>query len=116
MKIALFALVILFLIITGTIMLVIAKLFRQWIQCLFAGAPVPAFSLVGMRLRRSPVKLICEQRIRANYVGVELSCEEIERAHLKGADVKSAVDALCLAKRTDREVHWDDLIAIESEC
>lgn len=94
-------------------MWVFAKLFRLWLQCLLAGAPVPAFSLVGLVLRRTPAKLICEQRIRANYVGVDLSCEKIERAHLKGADVKSVVDALCLAKRTDREIHWDDLIATD---
>jgi uncharacterized protein YqfA (UPF0365 family) len=90
-----------------------AGILRPWLQCYLSGAPVMAIQIVAMHLRRTPVKLICEQRIRAKYVGVDLSCEQLERAHLQGADIKKAVDALCLAKQTERDVRWEDLIATD---
>ncbi|NND96319.1 MAG: hypothetical protein HKN47_03195 [Pirellulaceae bacterium] len=93
------------------ILAVLFNLLRWWFQCYLAGAPVAAFQIVAMHLRRTPIKLICEQRIRAKYVGVELSAQQLEEAHLHGADIKKAVDALCLAKRNDQQVSWQDLIA-----
>ncbi len=96
---------------TLTTLIVLLRLFRPWLQCFLSGVPVPLFEIVAMQLRQSPVKLICEQRIRANHVGVNLSCSELEQAHLKGVDIEQAVDALCLAQRTDQDVGWEDLVA-----
>lgn len=95
------------------VFVVALSLFQPWSQCFMSGAPVPLFQIVAMYLRRTPVRLICEQRIRAFHLGVNLTCAQIESAHVRGADVKKAVDALCLAKETDRQVSWEDLVATD---
>ncbi|QDV25775.1 flotillin-like FloA family protein [Aureliella helgolandensis] len=87
--------------------------FRPWLQCFLSGAPIRAFDVVGMRLRRSPAQLICEQRIRASYVDTQLTVAELEKAHLQGVDIVRAVDALCLAKQTGVDVRWEDLVATD---
>jgi uncharacterized protein YqfA (UPF0365 family) len=91
----------------------VASLFRPWMQCFLSGAPIPLFEILAMRLRGSPVRAICEQRIKAKYAGENLTAEQLEKAHQQGADIEKLVDALCLAKRNDSEVRWEDLIATE---
>lgn len=93
-----------------TIAFVTVWLFRPWLQCFLSGAPVPLFEIVAMSFRRSPVKRICEKRIRANNAGIDLFCKKLERALLQGVDIGQAVDAPCLAKRTDQQVRWEDLV------
>jgi len=94
----------------GVVTLIALALFRPWFQCFLAAAPVSLVTILAMRLRRSPVQLICEQRIKAAQVGVDLPAAQLEQAYLQGADIKKAVDALCLAHRTGREICWEDLV------
>ena len=90
-------------------------LLRPWMQCFMSSAPVSLPQLVAMRLRGSPVQLICEQRIKASYVGVDLSVDKLEHAYRQGANIEKAVDALCLARRSEREVSWEDLVHTDLE-
>lgn len=77
------------------------------------GKQTSSIDIVGMHVRRSPVKLICEQRIRADFVGTDVSVSDLEKAHLQGIDIKKLVDALCLAKRTEQSITWQQLVATE---
>ena len=88
-------------------------LFRPWLQCFLSNAPVTLPEILGIRLRGSPVRKLCEQRIKASFVGVDLSLRQLEEAHLKGADIERLVDALCMAHRTNQEIEWDDLLQTE---
>lgn len=89
------------------------SLFRLWLQCFMSGTPTPFVKLLGMRLRRSPIRKICEQRIKAGYAGVDLPVEPLEQAHQQGADIEKLVDALCVARREDSPLTWDDLLQTE---
>ncbi|QEF96384.1 SigmaW regulon antibacterial [Stieleria maiorica] len=96
-----------------TIAITLLAMFRPWLQCFLSGTPVPLFKIVGMRLRNAPVRRICEQRIKAGSVGVDLPVEQLEDAHRKGADIEKLTDSLCLARRSDRDVTWDELLHTE---
>jgi len=91
----------------------VALLLRPWIQCFLSNAPVSLPEILAMRLRRSPARKICEQRIKASYVGIDLSVRQLEEAHQQGADIEKLVDALCLARRSDQDVGWGDLLDTE---
>lgn len=88
-------------------------LLRPWMQCFMSNAPVTFPEILAMRLRRSPVQKICEQRIKVSYVGVDLSSRKLEQAYLQGADIEKLVDALCLAQRSGQTLSWDDLLRTE---
>ncbi|MCM2372344.1 flotillin-like FloA family protein [Aporhodopirellula aestuarii] len=88
----------------------VTQLFRPWLQCFLGNAPVSLPEILAMRLRGSPVRQICEQRIKASFVGVDLSARQLEEVYLKGADVEKLVDALCQAHRTNQDIGWDDLL------
>jgi uncharacterized protein YqfA (UPF0365 family) len=100
-------------VVLGLVTAAVLLVFRPWLQGFLSGSPVALFDIIGMLMRGSPVRKICEQRIKAGFVGVDLSCRQLELAYRQGVDIEKAVDALCLAKRTDREVCWDDLVATE---
>ena len=88
-------------------------LIRPWLQCFLSNAPVSLFEILAMRLRGAPVQRICEQRIRASYVGVDLSTQTLEKALRQGADIEAVVDAMCQEKRAGREVQWERLLENE---
>lgn len=85
-------------------------LFQPWIQCFLAAAPIGLPNILGMRLRRLPVTLICDQRIKAAQAGIDLTWDKLAITHQRGVDIAKAVDAWCLARHNGTEVTWDDLV------
>src|SRR5210317_1105302 len=98
-ELALLSCIVLLVAIFVTILSFLVSLLRPWLQCFLSGASVPLFQILAMRLRGTPVKKICEQRIRAAFVGADLSAEQLEKTYKQGVDIEKIVDALCLAKR-----------------
>src|SRR5690606_24020940 len=86
-----------------------ASLFRLWLRCHLSGAPVSLPQILMMKLRRSDAQLICEQRIKAAQAGTDLSPGQLERAHLQGADIEKLAETMLHARRTGREVTWEQL-------
>ena len=110
MPLVFFAIGVVFLsVITAFVVLV----FRPWLQCALSGAPMSLPEIVGMRLRGCPVRMICEQRVKASYVGVDLSVRQLEDAHRQGADIKKMVTALCLDRLSEQKIEWGDLLRAE---
>lgn len=92
-----------------------AKYFQLWLLCFVSGAGVQFPQIVAMRLRNSPVRQICELRVKLKQNGIPVSAADLERAHLQGADIEKLTDAMLHAKRTDREITWDQLVTAELE-
>lgn len=113
MNAAVFAFIAFFLLFLLIFVTVFARLFQLWLQCSLSGAPVSLPNILLMQMRKSPARLICEQRIKARHAGIELTTSQLERAHLQGADIEKMVDAMLLAFRTDRNVSWEQLIETE---
>jgi len=51
-----------------------------WLQALMSGTPVSVFAIIGMKLRRIPVKTVLRFLIMARQAGVNISCLEMESA------------------------------------
>lgn len=95
--------------------LVFAKFFRLWIQCTLSGAAIPLTQIVAMTLRKSPAPLICQSAIKLRQSGANVTATDLERAYLQGADIDKLTEAMLHAKRTDRDVTWEQLVQTELE-
>jgi uncharacterized protein YqfA (UPF0365 family) len=102
-----------FLLVMLSVALVFGKYVRLWIQCAMSGAPVPLTQIVAMTLRKTPARLICESAIKLNQSGVSVTATDLERAYLQGADVEKLTEAMLHARRTGRDVTWDQLVQTE---
>ena len=87
------------------LMLIMANFFGVWLRAKIADAPVPFAKLIGMRLRRVPVRLIVDSRITAVKAGLPLDTDSLEAHFLSGGNVTHVVLALiAAAKRASRSI------------
>ena len=88
--------------------LVMAPIFRMWLMCTMAGAPIGVMNIVGMRLRRSPAKHLCELYIMTKQAGLDVKISQLESAYRAGADVELAVRAMIKASRIGQNLSWEE--------
>ncbi len=86
---------------------------RLWIAALASGASVNLFSLVGMRFRRIPPKVIVEPRISAVRAGLQIKSDDLESHYLAGGDVNKVVLALISADKAGIELSFQRASAID---
>lgn len=91
--------------------LAFALLFRPWMQVFLSGGKVTLPTILAMRLRGVPVKLICDSYIMILQCGGNVDIGQLQKAYLMGADVDKLTRAICLAKQNDKPFVWDDLVA-----
>jgi uncharacterized protein YqfA (UPF0365 family) len=79
---------------------------RLWIQALLSNAPLSFFDILGMRLRRSPARLIVNAMIVLGLRGVKVSAREAETYYLvardRGEPVATATELADLIERIKR--------------
>lgn len=87
--------------------------FRLWLAARFAGVPVGIFSLVGMRIRRVPPKLIVQALISATKAGLAVSSNDLETHYLAGGNVLQVVTALISADKAGIRLAFKTATAID---
>ncbi len=86
---------------------------RLWISAAASGAYISLISLIGMRFRRIPPKVIVEPRISATRAGLEISSDDLESHYLAGGDVNKVVLALISADKAGIELSFQRASAID---
>ncbi|HEX9732700.1 MAG TPA: flotillin-like protein FloA [Thermoanaerobaculia bacterium] len=86
---------------------------RLWIAAASSGASVGLGTLIGMRLRRVPPKLVVEPRISAAKAGVDLRLDSLEAHYLAGGNVQRVVNALISADKAGIELSFQRAAAID---
>ncbi len=84
-----------------------------WIQALVSGARVGLFSIVFMRFRKVPPKLIVNAKIMAVKAGIEISTNDFESHMLAGGDVMRVVQALIAADKANIDLVFNRAAAID---
>ncbi len=84
-----------------------------WISALAAGVRVSIISLVGMRLRRVPPRLIITALIKSSKAGIDLGINPLEAHFLAGGDVDNVVNALIAAARAQIGLEFPRAAAID---
>ncbi len=106
-----------FLIILGIIALIllyfVGTAISLWIQALVSGARVGLFSIVFMRFRKVPPKLIVNSKIMAVKAGINISTNDFESHFLAGGDVLRVVQALIAADKANIDLVFNRAAAID---
>ena len=84
-----------------------------WVRALTSGARVSLFTLVAMKLRRVPPKIIVDARIRMVKAGLQLSTNELEAHYLAGGKVINVVTALIAADKANIDLSFQQAAAID---
>lgn len=86
---------------------------RHWVAAIFADVKVSIFSLIGMRLRRVPPKVIVDAMIQSKKAGLEITADDLEAHYLAGGDVIRVVKALIAAGKANIELPLQRATAID---
>ncbi len=90
----------------------IANFFGLWFQALTSKANVSMMSLLGMRFRKVPAKVIVEAKIMGIKAGLQLSTEELEAHYMAGGNVLRLVQALIAADKANIPLNFKQASAI----
>jgi uncharacterized protein YqfA (UPF0365 family) len=86
---------------------------RLWLAAMFAGAYVGLLTLVGMRMRRIPPKMIVEPRIAAISAGLDIDVRSLESHYLAEGNVSNVVMALISADKAGISLTFQRAAAID---
>lgn len=84
-----------------------------WIKAMVSGAYIPAYKLIGMRLRNVDVGLIISCYINAKKAGVNISVSALETHYMAGGNIERVVDALIVAHGAKIKLSVDNAKAID---
>ncbi|MFC1877857.1 flotillin-like protein FloA [Thermodesulfobacteriota bacterium] len=84
-----------------------------WVQALVSGARVSLISIVFMRFRKVPPKLIVNVKIMAAKAGLDISTNDLESHFLAGGDVMRVAQALIAADKASIELNFNRAVAID---
>ena len=86
---------------------------RLWIAAWASGVRIGLGSMVGMRLRKVPPRMIVDPQINATKAGLHLSLDELEAHYLAGGNVNRVVQALISADKAGIELAFQQAAAID---
>lgn len=84
-----------------------------WVQALVSGAHVGLMSILFMRFRKVPPKLVVESKIMAVKAGIQISTNDLESHFLAGGNVLRVVQALIAADKASIELDFNRAAAID---
>jgi len=86
---------------------------QLWFQAFVSGARIGLLSIVFMRLRKIPPKLIVESKITAMKAGLDISTDDLEAHYLAGGNVLRVVQALIAADKANIPLVFRKATAID---
>lgn len=84
-----------------------------WITAVFSGVNVGLFTLVFMRIRRVPPRLIVESLITATKAGINITSNDLETHYLAGGNVPHVIKALISADKANIPLVFKQAAAID---
>lgn len=84
-----------------------------WIAAIFSGVKISIFSLVGMRLRRVPPKIILMAMIQSKKAGIDVQSDALEAHFLARGNVIRVINALVAADKANIDLSLQRATAID---
>ncbi|MBC7486367.1 MAG: flotillin-like protein FloA [Cytophagaceae bacterium] len=84
-----------------------------WITAVFSGVNVGLFTLVFMRIRKVPPRLIVESLITATKAGISITSNDLETHYLAGGNVPHVIKALISADKANIALVFKQAAAID---
>jgi len=100
--------------IVGLVLLIfLFQFIGLWLQALFSGAGVSIFSLVGMRIRKVPPRVIVSARVLSCKAGMPIDTNSLEAHFMSGGNVLRVVQALIAANKANIRLDFKEAAAID---
>lgn len=84
-----------------------------WITAQFSGIRISPLTLLSMRIRRVPPRLMVEQLITSHKAGINLASDQLEAHYLAGGNVQQVVRALISADKANIVLDFKQATAID---
>lgn len=84
-----------------------------WITAQFSGIRISPITLVSMRIRRVPPRLMVESLITSHKAGIHLESDQLEAHYLAGGNVQLVVRALISADKANIALDFKQATAID---
>ena len=84
-----------------------------WITAVFSGVNVSLFTLVFMRIRKVPPRLIVESLITATKAGISITSNDLETHYLAGGNAPHVIKALISADKANIALVFKQAAAID---
>lgn len=84
-----------------------------WVRALVSNAYIPAFKLVGMKLRHVEIGRLVDCYVKAKKAGVKIGIDDLETHYLAGGDINKVVEALIIAKGAKIDLSVETAKAID---
>ncbi|NJO01197.1 MAG: flotillin-like protein FloA [Bacteroidia bacterium] len=84
-----------------------------WLTAIFSGVRVNLLTLVFMRIRRVPPRLIVESLVTATKAGLDIKADDLETHYLAGGNVPLVIKALISADKANIDLGFKRATAID---
>lgn len=84
-----------------------------WIQALVSGARIDLMSIIFMRFRKVPPKLVVESKIMSVKAGLDISTDDLESHFLAGGNLADVIKALIAAEKAKIKLSFNRAAAID---
>lgn len=84
-----------------------------WITAIFSGVRISLLSLVLMRIRKVPPRIIVDSLITSTKAGLNLTSNDLETHYLAGGHVPSVIKALISADKANIDLSFKQSAAID---
>lgn len=81
--------------------------------CRASGIPVKFIELIALELRKIPLDVIIDARIKAANNGINISIDDLSTHHLAGGDVHMVMQGLLKAKEKNIDLSFDHACALD---
>lgn len=86
---------------------------RLYVTALFSGVRVGIISLVAMRLRKVPPRIIVNSLITATKAGLKLTVNDLETHYLANGNVPTVINAMVSADKASIDLNFSQAAAID---
>ena len=89
------------------------KFGRELLKARASGVPVKFIELISLELRKIPLDVIIDARIKAANNGINISIDDLSTHHLAGGDVHMVMQGLLKAKEKNIDLSFDHACALD---
>jgi uncharacterized protein YqfA (UPF0365 family) len=94
--------------------LMVFKYVGLWFQAFVSGAPISLFNIIGMSLRKIPLRTMVGARIASYKAGLKsITVSDLETHYLAGGNVFNIVRAMIAADKANIPLTWRQATAID---
>lgn len=93
----------------------LASTIRLFLLAVVSGVRVSFMHVIGMQLRKVPVRQVVMCLVRLNKAEIPVAAEQMENHFLAGGDIESVTNTLIAAKGANRRLAWSEAAQADYE-